>query len=138
MTSTVEPDAVARKIAARLAEAGIAYEVAENGRLHVPLPDGFGTFEIGACGDAAETICGLVGHPWHTHGDQFGGIGIDDQCADLAELVIKVLAGTYHLIEEVSPDGESRKSVESNLVAYLKFLPDGTTYSICNHPPTVY
>jgi hypothetical protein len=121
-----------------LTEVGIVHEVAENGRLHVPLPGGFGTFEIGACGDAAETICGLVGHPWHTHGDQFGGVEIDAQCADLAEFVTKVFDGTYHLIEEISPEGESRKSVESDLAAFLKFLPDGATYKIYNHPPTIY
>jgi len=133
-----EPDPVARKIAAELSAAGIPYQVAENGWLHIPLPQEFGVLEVGALDPAAETICGLVGHEWHTHGDLFGRSGIDDQCADLARFIREIFDGTYLLVEFFPRDGGSKKFVEDDLESFLRSLDPGETYKVYNHPRTVY
>jgi hypothetical protein len=133
-----QPDPVARKVAALLSAAGIPYQVTSDGMLHIPLPNDFGTLEIGGLDGGTDTICSLVDHEWHTHGDLFGPGDLDDQCAYLAQLVLGVFDGTYLLVEFFPRERASRKFIESDLEAFLESLEPGETYKVYNHPRTVY
>ena len=133
MTPDFQLDHAAPTIAAHLVKRGVGFRAAANGRLHVPLPNNFGTLEIGATGDGTDDlICGLVDHPWHTHGNQFEVTGINEQCAALAAFVFAIFDGKYLLIDEVWPDRSQHKRIEDDLARYLKDLPEGTTYRIVN------
>lgn len=127
-------DPIASRVAAGLTEAGIAFHAAANGHIRVPLPNGFGMFEIGATKDGSGGICGLVDDAWHTHGDLLGGTGIDAESAALVRFVRAVFAGEYLLIEERAPDQAPRRWIEDDLEYYLKNLPAGASYRIFNPP----
>jgi hypothetical protein len=90
---SINLDTVAREVAEGLKGAGIGYHAVDNGRLRVPLPSNFGELEIGAIDtvpNSVDSIVGLVGESWHTHGDvlsaELGGNGISKaSCASCAQ-----------------------------------------------------
>jgi hypothetical protein len=64
---------------------GIAYR--ETGdRLRIDLPNNFGELEIGVLGDN-DTVVGLVGYPWHTHGDVLLYYGESNEAEAIAGFV---------------------------------------------------
>ena len=136
MTASTKLDPVATKVAANLAEAGIAFYPTERGRVRVPLPGGFGEFEIGALDkEGDDSFCWLVGDHWHTHG--YFGPGndrrsLDRQCARLFNLVCEVFDGRCLLIEEQAPGEATRRHVTPDFRGFLKHLPEGASYKVFN------
>jgi len=136
MTASTKLDPIATKVAANLTEAGIAFYPTERGRLRVPLPGGFGEFEIGAL-DGVDSICALVGDPWHTHGYFGPGSSLDRrslgrQCARLFNFVCEVFDGRCLLIEEHAPGEAPRRIITPDFKSFLKHLPEGATYKVYN------
>jgi hypothetical protein len=127
-------DPVAREVAAALRNATISYSSVGNGRVRIPLPNEFGELEIGAIEtipNSVDSIVGLVGQPWHTHGDvlsaELGGNGHID---GIVRFVRAVFAGKYLLIEEQTVGQLPRKIILKDLDRYLKHLPIDATYRI--------
>ena len=134
MSTAQGAEAVVPRVAAELAKAGIARYVSGDGRIRVPLPNDFGELEISALHTVGpDSIVGLVGHSWHTHGDvlsaENGGAG---QVGGIVQFVHDIFAGRYLLIEETTPSKPARKTIVRDLEQYLRYLPDGATYRICN------
>ena len=130
-------DPIAQAVAEGLNDARIAYHAADGGRLRIPLPNNFGELEIGAIDtipNSVDSIVGLVGESWHTHGDvlsaEFGGRG---HIEGILRFVRAVFAGEYLLIEEQSPGQLPRRTILKDMGRYLKHLPSDTTYRVC-HP----
>jgi hypothetical protein len=119
-------DPIATEVAAKLIQAGIAFYPTDHGHLRVPLPGGFGEFEIGAFGEGSEdSICCLVGDPWHLHG----------RSATLFNLVCEVFDGRCLLIEERAPGKASKKYVTHDFAEYLDDLHQCATYKVYNATP---
>lgn len=121
MTAPTKMDPIAAEVAAGLTTAGIAFHPADDGGLRVPLPGGFGEFEIGALVDSShgDSICGLVGENWHTHDDPL-------------PLVLDVFDGRCLLIEERAPGMAPRKYVTYDFEEFMALLPKGATYKVYN------
>jgi len=134
MTAMHETGSLLHSVVAQLTKAGIAHYVLGDGRIRVPRPNDFGELEIGAINTAGpDSIVGLVGHSWHTHGDvlsaENGGAG---HVGGIVQFVRDIFAGRYLLIEETMPGKSARKTIVRDLDRYLDHLPDGATYKIYN------
>jgi hypothetical protein len=126
-------DRVAQQIAPKLDAAGINYQAIENGRLHIQLPHNFGVLEVGAVGDH-DTIVGLVGQDWHTHGDVLKGYYFSRSPTEvdaIAALISAIFAGHLALVEE-QWSGKTSRFICHELEQYLKNLPKGAEYKIFN------
>ncbi len=127
-------DSIVPSVAAGLSKAGIPYYALDDGSIRVPLPNDFAELEIGALHTTGpDSIVGLVGHSWHTHGDALsaenGGAG---HVGGILQFVRDIFADRYLLIEETTPGKPARKTIVLDLDQYLHHLPDGTSYRICN------
>jgi hypothetical protein len=116
-------DPIATEVAANLTQVRIDFYPTNDGHLRVPLPGGFGEFEIGSFGDGSEhSICVLVGDAWHMHGES----------ATLLNLTCDVFNGRCLLIEERALGKPPRKYVTRDFAEFLDHLPEGATYKVYN------
>jgi hypothetical protein len=127
-------DPVAREVAEGLTDAGISYHPADKGRLRVPLPNNFGELEIGAIDtvpNSIDSIVGLVGESWHTHGDVLSNeLGGNGHIEGILRFVRAIFTGEYLLIEEHAAGQLPRKLILKDLDRYLAHLPSGATYRV--------
>lgn len=99
--------------------------------LHIPLPEGFGTLEIKLWQDGSDSIQ-LIPGDFHTHLEILALEYKQDKNTAFATLVEKIFASEFLLVEEISRDGVSRRTIEASLEDYLNYLPEGSTYSVFN------
>ena len=131
---SINLDRVAREVAEGLKDAAIGYVPADNGRIRVRLPNNFGELEIGAIDtvpNGVDSIVGLVGESWHTHGDVLSAeLGGNGHIEGMLSFVRAVFAGEYLLIEEHTAGKLPRKLILKDLDRYLAYLPNDATYRI--------
>lgn len=126
-------DRIAQQVAPGLDTAGKKYTPIKNGRLRIPLPDNFGTLEVGAA-DEDDTIVGLVDSDWHTHGDVLQGFyfsGAATEVEAIISFIKAIFAGQLALIEE-QWSGKKSRMVCFDLEQYLQGVPKDAVYKIFN------
>ena len=101
----------------------------ENDSLFIELPNCFGELKIYDL-DGKDDIVGLVGSDWHTHSESLGNP--NTKAKNIIEFLLKIFSGQYLLIEEKEPGEKTRKTIEDDLDAYLKWLPKNSEYNIFN------
>ena len=113
-------DPIVRLLKPKLDQEGIPYRI-EGTALRIVLPHGFGELEIASL-DGNDTIVGLVGEDWHTHGDvlQFYGGSTPDEAIFL--FLKKVFAGDLHLLEIRKDGKKSYRSIQDDKTKVLKYL----------------
>ena len=124
-------DEIVKDLVPLLQKEGIKYR--EHGtRIRVPLPNGFGELEIGDL-DKGDTIVGLVGETWHTHGEILKYEQGGDTEAEAICLFIKgIFEGKYFLIQELEGGKPIRRTIEDDLNRFHKNLPQGVEVKIYN------
>ncbi len=130
-------DPIAAEVSAGLSESKIEHYATAEGSIRVPLPNGFGELEIGVLDtkgmDGIDSIVGLVGHSWHTHGDvlaaEHGGNGHVD---GILRFVSAIFRGELVLVETSLPGGSSQKTILRDFDRYLDDLPTGAGYKVYN------
>lgn len=134
MTDAPEMDLIAGGVSAGLRELKIQHYIVDGGHILIPLPNHFGELEVGAIETVGlDSIVGLVGHSWHTHGDVLmAENGGEDQVSAILRLVRDIFQGRFLLIEERIPGKSPRKIIVKDLDAYLKYLPQDAIYQIYN------
>ena len=99
--------------------------------IHLDLPAQFGIMEIKFWPDGDDSIQLLEGD-FHTHSEILKEeYGLPEPEA-YATLVQKIFNGELLLVEEVSPEGNVRKTIENSMSEYLKYLPGGSSYTVKN------
>ncbi|MCB2154804.1 hypothetical protein KQI84_07940 [bacterium] len=97
-------DKIAAAVLPFIQQRGYPHRI-ENGQLIVILPSNFGELLIG---DAPpdDTMIGLVGYAWHTHGDieeELSGLPMAEA---IAQRVDRIFAGKDLMVEETDPNGK--------------------------------
>lgn len=91
----------------------------------IPIQNKFGELEFHEL-PSDDDILLLSGEDWHTHSSVEGSL------EGIVVLIQNILSGKFLLIREVSASGEIKRRIEPELNEYLKWLPDGYSYKICN------
>jgi len=112
------------------ASEGISFREIEKG-LRVSLPNGFGELEIGFL-EENDTIIGLVGYDWHTHGDVLKYYGGNTETEAIASFVKGIFSGKFRLIELIKDGKTIDKYIEDDSHDPEKYLEKGETVRICN------
>jgi hypothetical protein len=99
--------------------------------IHVKLPQEFGILEIKGWPNGDHSIQ-LLGGDFHTHLEILAHEHGVEPVDAFALLVQKIQASELLLVEERSATGEVRKTIETSLEQYVKYLPHGSTYRIVN------
>jgi hypothetical protein len=99
--------------------------------VHVSLPRNFGTLEVKAWPDGADSIQ-LLGGDFHTHLDVLAHEYRLAPVEALVHFVRKIFSGELPLIEETSVDGVVRRTIEESLDEYLRHISPGATYRVVN------
>jgi len=112
-------DAVAKLLLKR----GIRFEL-RGDRLRVPLPSEFGELEIGEFEDG-DTVVGLVGHAWHTHGELLVSDYGDDIPSAIVAFLNAIFSGELKMVEYQLAGEEPKRIIEDDLQAFLKYQQPG-------------
>ena len=113
-----------------LSKEGIAYRKVGD-RIRIDLPNSFGELEIGVLDDN-DTVVGLVGYPWHTHGDVLLYYGGSNEVEAIAGFVSGIFKGK-HILVELLKDGKSiDKAIYDDRQSALKYLQPGEEVRIYN------
>ena len=115
-------DKIVEKIIPLLDSEGIKYFV-YGSKVRVALPNKFGDIEISDLKDG-DTIIGLVGDSFHTHGDVLQGeYGVSSDEEAIMNFIKDIFNEKYYLIEERENGVLVRKCIEDDLEKYYKYLP---------------
>jgi hypothetical protein len=94
---------IAEAVLELIKEKGYQLQVVD-GDLVVTLPSGFGELVIGDL-PRNDTIIGLVGFQWHTHGDLLASMTGLPMAEAIAELVDGIFSGEHWMVEEIDAGG---------------------------------
>jgi hypothetical protein len=115
-------DKIVEKVIPLLESEGIKYYV-YGSKVRVTLPSNFGDMEISDLDDN-DTIIGLVGDAFHTHGDVLRGeYGVSSDEEAILSFIKDIFNGKCYLIEERENGVLIRKCIEGDLDNYYKYLP---------------
>lgn len=118
------------QLSAALDGADLPHNVCHD-RIHIPLPEGFGTLELKLWQDGSDSIQ-LIPGDFHTHLEILALEYTQDKSTAFAIFAEKIFASELLLVEETSRDGVSRKTIEASLEDYLRYFPEGSTYRVFN------
>lgn len=115
-------DKIAEKVIPLFESEGIKYFFSGS-KIRVTLPSNFGDMEISDLEDE-DTIIGLVGDSFHTHGDVLRGeYGVSSDEEAILSFIKDIFNEKYYLIEERENGVLVRKCIEGDLDKYYKYLP---------------
>ena len=116
-------DQLSAAVAMLLRQKGIPFSQHDE-RLRVALPSAFGEIEIGELG-GDDTIIGLVGHEWHTHGELLVPEYGDDIPSAIAAFLDAIFSGNLKMVEYQLPGEEPKRIIEDDLGSFLKYQQPG-------------
>ena len=115
-------------LSAALEQADVAHECCHD-CVFVTIPGG--QLEVKFWEDGSESVQ-LIPGDFHTH-MVFLGMELESSDGDaFAAFVRSVLDGRRLVIQETSPEGVARTTIEESMEAYLQYLPEGATYRVLN------
>jgi len=110
-------------VAKLLTQKGVQFSSREEG-LHIALPSGFGEIEIGKL-EGDDTIIGIVGHEWHTHGDLLVPAYGNDIPSAIVAFLDAIFSGELKMIEYQLPGEKPKRIIEDDLESFLKYQQPG-------------
>lgn len=120
------------ELKSHLSSAGIAHKIVGDD-IHVALPNNFGTLEI-AMLEGDESIVGLVGYDWDTHGDLLAHGSERSEAEAICDFIRGIFEGQNFLVERIKNGATIDKYVEDDRESIGKYIEADEEERICNEP----
>ncbi len=116
-------DQLAEDVAKLLRAKGISFSPHDE-HIRVSLPSEFGEIEIGEL-KGKDTIIGLVGHEWHTHGELLVPHFGDEIPSAIEAFLDAIFSGDLKMVEYQQPGEAPKRIIEEDLESFLKYQQPG-------------
>jgi len=118
---------IGQSVAEVLRLRGITAIQTNGGALRVSLPSDFGEIEIRKMNDG-DTIIGLVGQEWHTHGRCIEWEYGDEAPDAIAGFIQAIYSGDLKMVEYQLRGEAPKRIIQDDLESFLKYQQPGETF----------